>query len=500
MEETEDISNPVPIQTQSGFVVKTSRGKFVTDAAQISKSSRRKKIFYGTYTAASGEVFAAVALVFETSNPSFYGGEVSSLARNAFLGVGPEVFESLATVNFGDGVRPVIIEEDAGVSLEAALFEGVEVPGTVAHPEYAAPLHCIGTHAREAENAKILFDIYSQVNNMHSAGIFHRDIRSSNICLRRFGALPQDIHATLIDHELATSFSGSDINASAKHYAQILFEDFPLAINPAYVSRKPSSLERDLGYLAAISFELRTSKSIDYASPSLLACGKRPYFTYAADGKPVIHMLNLEEDIIPLAQECYLIPADEEHFFEAHLLDYIRTNIKHSGFVDAKDLLQIKRQTNLELDSSAKDIAENVLYNSWVEERLRQGTEIDYDNFEDQPQLLQESSYNQVRNISSAVKQLGYRIVPTENLGSMRAVKNFSIEEIEYLAYLEHERWVKERVSNGWIYGKARDDERRIHPDILPYDQLSEDAKEYDRLFAYKLIDILASKGLSICR
>ncbi len=105
-----------------------------------------------------------------------------------------------------------------------------------------------------------------------------------------------------------------------------------------------------------------------------------------------------------------------------------------------------------------------------------------------------------MRNISSAVKQLGYRIVPTENLGTAKAVKNFSIEEIEYLAYLEHERWVKERVSNGWIYGKARDDERRIHPDILPYDQLSEDAKEYDRLFAYKLIDILASKGLSICR
>ena len=48
---------------------------------------------------------------------------------------------------------------------------------------------------------------------------------------------------------------------------------------------------------------------------------------------------------------------------------------------------------------------------------------------------------------------------------------------MEYLAYLEHRRWVEERLRNGWTWGEKRDDVRRTHPDLVPYDELSEASK-----------------------
>ena len=53
--------------------------------------------------------------------------------------------------------------------------------------------------------------------------------------------------------------------------------------------------------------------------------------------------------------------------------------------------------------------------------------------------------------------------------------------EIEQLAIVEHERWCADRWLAGWVHGTVRDDLRRQHPDLIPYAQLSDAVKEYDR-------------------
>lgn len=53
-------------------------------------------------------------------------------------------------------------------------------------------------------------------------------------------------------------------------------------------------------------------------------------------------------------------------------------------------------------------------------------------------------------------------------------------EEVEMLAKVEHERWCANRLLDGWQFG-PRDDERRRHPDLVPWDQLSEPTRDYDR-------------------
>ncbi|GAA0583653.1 RyR domain-containing protein [Rhizomicrobium electricum] len=71
--------------------------------------------------------------------------------------------------------------------------------------------------------------------------------------------------------------------------------------------------------------------------------------------------------------------------------------------------------------------------------------------------------------------------------------------ERERLAELEHERWIADRRISGWRHGEPRDNVRKHHPDIKPFDQLTEATKDYDRAFIGLLDKILKRKkgGLS---
>jgi hypothetical protein len=52
---------------------------------------------------------------------------------------------------------------------------------------------------------------------------------------------------------------------------------------------------------------------------------------------------------------------------------------------------------------------------------------------------------------------------------------------IERLAESIHDTWAAQRIAEGWTYGPRRDDEARQHPDLVPYSELPESEKAYDR-------------------
>jgi hypothetical protein len=53
--------------------------------------------------------------------------------------------------------------------------------------------------------------------------------------------------------------------------------------------------------------------------------------------------------------------------------------------------------------------------------------------------------------------------------------------DIEMLAEAEHARWMAARALNGWRYGSPRDNGKRLHPDMIPYSELDEAARDKDR-------------------
>lgn len=76
----------------------------------------------------------------------------------------------------------------------------------------------------------------------------------------------------------------------------------------------------------------------------------------------------------------------------------------------------------------------------------------------------------------------------------------FSEDEIELLAKRIHDKWVEKRIQQGWKYGPVRDDKMKIHPDLIPYEQLPEEKKELDRIFVRNLSRILLNAKFKIVR
>ncbi len=76
----------------------------------------------------------------------------------------------------------------------------------------------------------------------------------------------------------------------------------------------------------------------------------------------------------------------------------------------------------------------------------------------------------------------------------------FTNEEIEAMAALAHEHWMAERRRAGWRSGPQRDAERKITPYLIPYAELTEDVKEWDRQAVRAIPEVLAAAGLEVHR
>jgi tetratricopeptide (TPR) repeat protein len=72
------------------------------------------------------------------------------------------------------------------------------------------------------------------------------------------------------------------------------------------------------------------------------------------------------------------------------------------------------------------------------------------------------------------------------------------LELTELLAKNTHEIWARQRLSEQWSYGAQRDDERREHPGLVSYEDLSEVEKQYDRNTALETLKTIISLGYRI--
>ena len=68
----------------------------------------------------------------------------------------------------------------------------------------------------------------------------------------------------------------------------------------------------------------------------------------------------------------------------------------------------------------------------------------------------------------------------------------------EVLARNAHENWAKLRIAEGWRHGICRSDKRKEHANLVPYEQLPELEKEYDRRNALETIKTLLAMGYTI--
>ncbi len=68
----------------------------------------------------------------------------------------------------------------------------------------------------------------------------------------------------------------------------------------------------------------------------------------------------------------------------------------------------------------------------------------------------------------------------------------------EKLAENAHDHWASLRMEAGWRWGEKRDDKLKQHPDLVPYDELSDSEKEYDRRTAIETLKAIDALGYKI--
>ncbi len=101
-------------------------------------------------------------------------------------------------------------------------------------------------------------------------------------------------------------------------------------------------------------------------------------------------------------------------------------------------------------------------------------------DFDDLPEDIKHSNLDNAYQIPAKLLAIGYKIRHTGK-GFKPAVLHLSEDEVETMARVEHIRWCWDKILHGWIYGKVKDERKKTHPAIIPYEDLSESEKEKDR-------------------
>ena len=68
----------------------------------------------------------------------------------------------------------------------------------------------------------------------------------------------------------------------------------------------------------------------------------------------------------------------------------------------------------------------------------------------------------------------------------------------EQIAENVHEVWAASRMAQGWTYGPVRDDAKKETPCLVPYADLPEEEKAYDRDTAMETLKLIVSLGYDI--
>lgn len=71
---------------------------------------------------------------------------------------------------------------------------------------------------------------------------------------------------------------------------------------------------------------------------------------------------------------------------------------------------------------------------------------------------------------------------------------------LEELSKNVHEVWAKGRIEAGWKFGPIRDDINKEHPCLVPYEELTEEEKDFDRATALSTIKFILSKGYRLSK
>lgn len=140
-------------------------------------------------------------------------------------------------------------------------------------------------------------------------------------------------------------------------------------------------------------------------------------------------------------------------------------------------------------------------YRSFIEVRREDPAQEPWHKLDEQ---LKESNRLEVDHIVVKLRAINCSLLDrrtiTGNEENLEEVENFSEAEVDLLARMEHQRWMTERILAGWKYGPKSDKPNKINKNLVPWNQLSQETRDYNLQAIRNLILILRETGQKVVR
>ena len=121
-------------------------------------------------------------------------------------------------------------------------------------------------------------------------------------------------------------------------------------------------------------------------------------------------------------------------------------------------------------------------------------------SFKDLPAEFKMSNIRQALSIPKKLDMIGCEIATKSDPRSAITQDDFEENEVLNLAIFEHREWCDEKRGTGWVKGDEKDEEKRISPYLVPWDELDENIQQVDKDAILNIPHLLDSVGLKIVR
>lgn len=136
----------------------------------------------------------------------------------------------------------------------------------------------------------------------------------------------------------------------------------------------------------------------------------------------------------------------------------------------------------------------------YTADRIASQADQEFATFASLPSDLRDSSIAYISSIHRKLDTLGYEVLPVGSCYPERRINCFTESEVECLAILEHRRWLNEREKAGWRYGSIKNVSLRKSPYMVPWEELPDRAKEWNRSAVRSIPNLLASVNLAVVK
>ena len=111
---------------------------------------------------------------------------------------------------------------------------------------------------------------------------------------------------------------------------------------------------------------------------------------------------------------------------------------------------------------------------------------------------LKDANRKQADDIEPKLQEAGIRVYAVNDRDIQ--LLEFRPREVDFLAKREHDRWCQERREKGWTQGAPRDNVKKLHPDLVPFEDLTPNSQQKDRIAVLSIPKLLKEIKMELRR